>query len=253
MNDYQPSFDCIEFSLDDEKAVFLEDCAKGVEAGSKITVEGVFEIGRALLAARECLGGNDKAFGQWRERRLPWLDRQAALRFMQVTDRFSTATLCCSRNLLPTVLYELAAPSTPDSVISEVLARTESGERVRVAEVKRLVKEAKQRAKAADTNVFHFPQVSEVSTPVPLVSVDAQPASSRVVFPDLAREWVHHYGAVNQALRSVYREYVQGSDLGLSASVFVASMPTSSRQDLSHIHNLADFLVRVISELGRVQ
>lgn len=244
-------FDCAELSLDSEKAAFLEDCAKGVEAGASITVEGIFEIGRALLAARECLGRNNQAFGRWREQRLPWLERHAAARFMQVAERFSVGTLCSNGNILPTILYELAAPSTPDSVVSEVLARAESGERVKVAEVKRLIKEAKRQAKEADTNVFQFPQVA--SEPVSLLAADVQPVASSPTFPGVAREWVKHYGPLNEALRADYQNYVLGSDLSLSAALFVSSMPISRRQDLAHIYNLADFLVRVVSELGRVQ
>jgi DNA repair exonuclease SbcCD ATPase subunit len=44
----------------------------------------------------------------------------------------------------PTILYELAAPSTPDSVIEEVTAKVEAGETVSVKEVKELKRQAKE-------------------------------------------------------------------------------------------------------------
>jgi len=247
--DYSPFV--VSCGLTVADTAFLEECAQGIEAGARITVDGIFEIGRALLAARERLGGNDKAFGQWREQRLPWLRSDTALRFMQVSGRFSATALCGSRNLLPTVLYELAAPSTPDWLVSDVLQRAESGERVKVSEVKQLVKKAKAQAKALDSNVVQFPQVAESSAPIPSPDGDLLPAVvSSVPFPNQSREWVSHYGLVNEALRSVYRQYIQTSDLSQSARSFVASMPDFKKSDLSHIHHLADFLVRVIAELG---
>ena len=80
---------------------------------------GNLEIGRALCAARDKLNGHKPAFGRWREGRLPCLSRETALRFIQVFERFGSQHSMqhnVASNFLPTVLYALAAPSTPDSV-----------------------------------------------------------------------------------------------------------------------------------------
>lgn len=62
-----------------------------------------------------------RAFGQWCHGRLPWLSQRQAYRFMSVFERFG-------RNLprqnvvvdSPSILYALAAPSTPDSVVTDI-------------------------------------------------------------------------------------------------------------------------------------
>lgn len=49
------------------------------------------------------------------------MSRQSAERFIQVAERFSdSAKLPTVSTFAPTVLYALAAPSTPDEVITEV-------------------------------------------------------------------------------------------------------------------------------------
>ncbi len=42
-------FDYSVFILEPSQVTFLEDCASGIESGLKVTVEGVLEIGKALL------------------------------------------------------------------------------------------------------------------------------------------------------------------------------------------------------------
>ena len=107
-------FDYSGYSLDKTQADFLESCAQGVEAGVKITVEGILEIGKALSAAREVLSA-DQDFSRWRQARLSWLDRFQALRFMQVYEKFGCGD-SVQHNVAPekfsiTVLYALAAPT----------------------------------------------------------------------------------------------------------------------------------------------
>jgi hypothetical protein len=58
------------------------------------------------------------------------MHEQSARRFMQVAERFKSNTML---DLQPTVLYALAAPSTPDEVVDEALERSEAGEKVTVS------------------------------------------------------------------------------------------------------------------------
>ena len=58
-----------------------------------------------------------------------------ATQFMNVSERFGGQIL---NNLTfkPTVLYALAAPSTPETVIDKAIEKAESGEKVTVSDVK---------------------------------------------------------------------------------------------------------------------
>lgn len=119
---------------------YLEQCAVDVEIGGRITIEGIFRMGKRLNEARSKFGENDKAFGQWRKGRLPWLETDTAVRFMQVERKFSSENLlphfAAVEKLAPSVLYALSAPSTPESVIDKAVAKAESGEKVTVADVR---------------------------------------------------------------------------------------------------------------------
>jgi len=143
MNDMiQTGFDyaALPVSLVKSDIEYLEHCAFEVELGAKITSEGVLRMGKALNLARAKFGDNDKAFGRWRNGRFPWLDPQKALVCQQAHQRFGSESLLQDNlgveKLSPTVLYVLAAPSTPDAVIDKALEKAESGEKVTVADVK---------------------------------------------------------------------------------------------------------------------
>ena len=87
------NFDYSALSLEPSQVTFLEDCASGVESGAKLTVQGIMEIGKALSAAREVFGQDDKAFGKWRQGRLPWLEMQTSINFMRVYSKFGSENL----------------------------------------------------------------------------------------------------------------------------------------------------------------
>lgn len=82
-----------------------------------------FKPNTALNTARQILK-SDRDFGRWLESRLPWLSQSSSSRFMQLACRFSHPLWVTKLNdltILPTVLYELASPSVPHSVVHEVL------------------------------------------------------------------------------------------------------------------------------------
>ena len=91
------------------------------------------EIGKALSAAREVFGENDYGFGKWLKQRLPFLSRNSAWRFLSVYQRFGFSESLTHNereiisNLLYTVLFELAVPSTPESAVVEIISRAQGG------------------------------------------------------------------------------------------------------------------------------
>lgn len=143
MNDMmQTGFDyaALPVSLQKADIEYLEHCAFDVELGAKITSEGVLRMGKALNKAKERFGENDKAFGQWKKGRFPWLSPEKALVCQNADQRFGAENLLHNNygveKLSPTVLYLLAAPSTPDAVIEKAIEKSETGAKVTVADVK---------------------------------------------------------------------------------------------------------------------
>jgi len=240
-------FDYSSYSLEKTQVEFLESCAQGVEAGVKITVEGILEIGKALSAAREVLTANQD-FGRWCQARLPWLDRFQVLRFMQVYDKFgrgdSLQQIVATDKLSISILYALAAPSTPESVVTDITARVNAGEKVKVKEVQVAIK-------AAKSNIVDFPKNPQSDLPIPQpkpqpVIVDANPMMRQLGIPD---GWLSRFSAVHRDLQGVYNRHFAGNDRDLFVFDFIAAMPADT--DLTCVFQLSDFLVKLIASLPR--
>src|SRR5512147_1843379 len=109
------------------------------------TVVTVIENGRDLLEVRNALGHGH--FTQWLEQCFPFTDRTAQ-RWMNAAERYAGKTDIVSV-LNDTVLMLLAAPSTLEEVRQEIEARAAAGEKITVAEVERLKREARAAQEAA--------------------------------------------------------------------------------------------------------
>lgn len=131
MNDLtQTGFDYAALPVD--AALNARAAAERIKLRLKRTVEDIIEIGRELTAVKAEL-----PHGQF----LPWIaaefemSKETAQNFLSVFERFGGKNVIIT-NLKPTILYALAAPSTPDSVVNKALEKAESGVRVTVADVK---------------------------------------------------------------------------------------------------------------------
>lgn len=107
----------------------LEAVANEIRQYLKQTAQNVFLIGQKLIEARGLLPHGK--FEAWAEAETG-LTIRTAQRFMSVARRFEGKGDIMSL-LPPTVIYQLASPSTPDSAIDEVLEIIGSGEDVSVA------------------------------------------------------------------------------------------------------------------------
>jgi len=106
----------------------------------QLAAESIIEVGRELIAQKKELGHGNF---------LPWIESEfkmssnSAMRYMQVAtefgDKFSTV-----ENLAPSVLYALAAPSTPEPV----LERAAAGEKVTAPSVSRHQNKTRRLARA---------------------------------------------------------------------------------------------------------
>ena len=106
--------------------------ANSIKLRLKRTVEDIIEIGRELTAVKDELPHGQ--FEIWIKDEFQ-MNREMANNFMQVATRFG-GQMSDYLTFKPTVLYALAAPSTPDAVIDKAVAKAESGDKVTVADVK---------------------------------------------------------------------------------------------------------------------
>lgn len=136
-------FDYTQLSPELQTTVRL--ATERIKMRMKRTAEDIIEIGKDLIAIKEQL-----PHGQF----LPWIESefemsdQTAKNFMNVAERFPQ--IPNNLEFKPTILYQLAAPSTPESVVEKAIEKAESGESVTVAEIKQLkadVKALEQRNK----------------------------------------------------------------------------------------------------------
>ena len=108
--------------------------AERIKLRLKRTAEDIVEIGKDLIATKANLPHGDF---------LPWvktefgMDQKTAFNFISVAERFGDKSGIIP-NLSPTVLYLLASPSTSDEIIEQVIDLANSGNKITVAEVKRL-------------------------------------------------------------------------------------------------------------------
>ena len=67
-------------------------------------------------------------FGKWRQGRLSWLNKDSSTNFMRVYLKFGFLQRDNPAvDLMPTVLLALAAPSTPESAVVEIISRAQGG------------------------------------------------------------------------------------------------------------------------------
>ena len=106
-------------SLDNETRVFVQEKAQSIHARLKRTAEDVITIGLDLIAVKARLGHGQ--FLSWMKSEFD-MTEMSAVRFMQVAKRFGNKSNIML-DLPITILYALAAPSTPDVVIEMVETR----------------------------------------------------------------------------------------------------------------------------------
>lgn len=142
-----------------EAVTEVRAAAERIRVRMKRTAEDIIAIGIDLVAVKERLPHG--AF-------LPWIEAEfgmgedTARNFMRVAGRYGKSGNI--PDLTPSVLYELAAPSTPEPVRQQIEAKAKAGENISVEEVKRLKREAAEaeaRASKAEANAARYKQQAE--------------------------------------------------------------------------------------------
>ena len=110
-----------------DQRVKLEGIAREIRNSHLRAGLEIINVGRALTEAREILFGG---FTRWLEDELDMSPRLAQ-HFMNIAVRFGDVPKLIS-GLSPTILYGLAAPSTPDKVVDAVFTRIQDGEVIKI-------------------------------------------------------------------------------------------------------------------------
>ncbi|MGK7947278.1 MAG: DUF3102 domain-containing protein [Xenococcaceae cyanobacterium] len=135
-------------SLDKETSSFIQSRTFEIKKLIKRSVEDIINIGNNLIEVKERLGfGN---FYDWLEVEFNWTSR-TAVRFMSVAQRFNSDNVSDLNNILPSALYQLAAPSTPDEAVTEALERAKVGETIDPKTAQAIKSKYKAKAKEKET------------------------------------------------------------------------------------------------------
>lgn len=117
----------------------LQNRADEIHAHLSRSVESIVAVGRQLVAARDEL-----PYGTF----LEWVDaefgmkRSTAYNFISVAERFGEDFQQLEK-FPARVIYQLAAPGTPDEAVDEVRVRLETGEDLAAADVREIIDEHK--------------------------------------------------------------------------------------------------------------
>jgi phage N-6-adenine-methyltransferase len=113
-------------ALDPETRIVVQQRTAEIREHMRRTAQEVVEIGIKLIEIKERLGHGH--FLKWLEAEFQWTDRTAQ-NFMNVARRFKSETFS-DLTFAPSVLYLLAAPSTPETAREEALDRAQAGEAI---------------------------------------------------------------------------------------------------------------------------
>jgi len=116
----------------------LAELAGDIRELTKVSAQSILLIGEKLCRAKELL--EHGKWGKWLEQEFAWSE-SAALKMMQVYQRFGQGKSVTVTDLAidAKALYLLAAPSTPDPVVEEILGRARNGEQITHATVRQIL------------------------------------------------------------------------------------------------------------------
>jgi hypothetical protein len=122
-----------------EKATELQQLAASIRKLGRKQIDAMIEVGSKLAVAQKEL-----PHGQF----IPWIRAELDMKYRTAINYMHLAELAADKpeiisHLPPTAGYLIAAPETPESVKDAVVNRIQSGEVVKVDDVKRIVPAAK--------------------------------------------------------------------------------------------------------------
>jgi hypothetical protein len=129
---------------DADAAARIRAAADNIHAKVQRTKTAIIEIGKQLIKVKYDLL-NHGQFGEWLKAEFDW-DVRTARNYMSVAESFGDKTEIISV-LKQATLYALAAPSTPETIRSDVIAKLEAGQQIDDDAVHTAVQEARAHAR----------------------------------------------------------------------------------------------------------
>lgn len=130
-------------ALDAETRIVVQLRRDELKTLFRETAQNIFTIGEKLADVRDRLQHNKSGgFDGWIEKEFG-LGRSAAYRFINVYERFANRPNLGQLEVATSALYLLAAPSTPDDVVDQVIQRAESGEKITHKDARQAVDDAR--------------------------------------------------------------------------------------------------------------
>lgn len=209
----QTSFDYS--ALNPVVAVEARSAAERIKIRMKRTAEDIVEIGRDLSLIKEKLGHG--RFGEWISAEFD-MSQSSATKIMQVAHSFNGKFVNFT-NLNPSVLYQLAAPSTPSEVINQATQKAESGEKVTnkdIAEWKQKAKEAEERSEewrkqALETKrKFETVEIESLRLKKEIIDLQNRKPETITVDREVIKEIIPEgYSTLEQAIAAKRRELAE--------------------------------------------
>ena len=170
-------------ALDVETLSFVTKQAGEIRSLMKRTAQNIIEVGQKLLEIKRRLGYG--RYRRWIEAEFNW-SKSTANSFENVAKQFANV-----QNLdifTPSVLYELAAPSTPESARQEAIARAKAGEKIgcksaREIKKKHLSQLARPKLELSQQVVSSEDAVNENGYAVSVVSLPERSAQTNLARP----------------------------------------------------------------------
>lgn len=113
-------------ALNSETQIVVQQRTSEIRSLLRRTAQDIFDVGQKLIEVKAQLGHGH--FRAWLNAEFDW-SIWTATKFMQVADKFKCVKFS-HLDIAPSALYELAAPSTPDSVRCEAIERASQGETI---------------------------------------------------------------------------------------------------------------------------
>jgi phage N-6-adenine-methyltransferase len=130
-------------SLDSETRIVVKQKTSEIKKLIRKTAQTVWEIGENLSEVKACLQHGQ--FESWLNTEFDWSARTAQ-RLLQVYERFKNDNLA-DLKISASAIYEMASPSTPDTVRVQALEAAKNGQEVTPIKIRELKAEAQAKLK----------------------------------------------------------------------------------------------------------
>jgi hypothetical protein len=138
MRQHSPVVDVATFDyggLDEQTRILVQERTGEIKGLMRRTVEDILAIGQKLVEVKAHLAHGQ--FGTWLQSEFRW-SQDTAENFMRVAKRFGEIPNVAE--FAPSVLYVLAAPSTPEAAIEEAIHISRGSEQITVKNVRAIVR-----------------------------------------------------------------------------------------------------------------